>query len=466
MIRQQQSRPPMSEAAAARALDDDRRYLLHGWSAQKARRPVLIARGEGAAFWDAQGKRYLDFASQLVNLNLGFGHPRVVEAIQAQAATLCYVAPAFANAQRSELARAVAEVTPGDLNHVFFTTGGATANEAALRMARLVTGRPKVITRRRSYHGGTAGALSASGDPRRLGAEPAVPGTIVAEDPFCYRCPFGLRYPSCDLHCADHIGEIIEFENPETVAAVIVETITGSNGRIVPPPEYYARLRQICDRYGVLLICDEVMCGFGRTGKWFAVEHYGVTPDLMTLGKGITSGYVPLGAVAASDRIASFFESNALLTGMTYSGHPLACAAGVATLATYQEEGLIERSRVLGERLLSRLSALKDRHPAVGEVRGRGLFACIELVRNGGTREPFVPWTPRGGRETHPAVAGTLRAMMDRGVYAYTRWNMIMLAPPFVVTEGELDEGIDVIDTALAAADQHVAASPSDSGRG
>jgi adenosylmethionine-8-amino-7-oxononanoate aminotransferase len=457
MINQQQGRP-MPEAVTARVLDDDRRYLLHGWSAQKARRPVLITHGEGAVFWDAQGTRYLDFASQLVNLNLGFGHPRVVKAIQAQAASLCYVAPAFANAQRGELARAVAEVAPGDLTHVFFTTGGATANEAALRMARLVTGRHKVITRRRSYHGGTAGALSASGDPRRLGVEPGVPGTIVAEDPFCYRCPFALRYPSCGLHCADHIGEIIEFENPETVAAVIVETITGSNGRIVPPPDYYARLRQICDRYGVLLICDEVMCGFGRTGKWFTVEHYGVVPDLMTLGKGITSGYVPLGAVVASDRVASFFESTPLLAGMTYSGHPLACAAGVATLAAYREEGLIERARILGDHLLSRLTALKDRHPAVGDVRGRGLFACIELVRDRETREPFVPWTPRGGRETHPAVAGTLRAMMERGVYAYTRWNMIMIAPPFVITEEELDEGIEAIDAALAAADAHVAA--------
>ncbi len=446
------------ETDTARILDDDRHYMLHAWSAQKTRRPVLITRGEGAAFWDAQGKRYLDFASQLVNLNLGFGHPRVVKAIQTQAASLCYVAPAFANAERSELARAVAEVTPGDLNHVFFTTGGATANEAALRMARLVTGRRKVITRRRSYHGGTAGALSVSGDPRRLGAEPAVPGTVVAEDPFCYRCPFDLEYPSCGLRCADHIGEIIEFENPETVAAVIVETITGSNGRIVPPPDYYARLREICDRSGVLLICDEVMCGFGRTGKWFSVEHYGVAPDLMTLGKGITSGYVPLGAVAASDRVASFFESNVLLAGMTYSGHPLACAAGVATLAAYHEEGLIERARVLGDHLLSRLTALKDRHPAVGDVRGRGLFACIELVKDRKAREPFVPWTARGGRESHPAVAGTLRAMMDRGVYAYTRWNMIMIAPPFVIREEDLDEGLDAIDAALAVADEHVTA--------
>lgn len=455
MINPQQGRPM---AEAARVLDDDRRYMLHGWSAQKARRPVLITHGEGAVFWDAQGKRYLDFASQLVNQNLGFGHPRVVKAIQAQAASLCYVAPAFANAARSELARAVAEVAPGDLTHVFFTTGGATANEAALRMARLATGRRKVITRRRSYHGGTAGALSVSGDPRRLGAEPAVPGTVVAEDPFCYRCPFSLQYPSCHLHCADHIGEIIEFENPETVAAVIVETITGSNGRIVPPPDYYARLREICDRHGVLLICDEVMCGFGRTGKWFAVEHYGVTPDLMTLGKGITSGYVPLGAVVASDRVASFFESNVLLVGMTYSGHPLACAAGVATLEAYHEEGLVDRVRVLGDHLLSRLSALTDRHPAVGDVRGRGLFACIELVRDRETREPFVPWTPRGGSETHPAVAGTLRAMMERGVYAYTRWNVIMIAPPFVITDEQLDEGIDAIDAALAVADAHVAA--------
>jgi taurine--2-oxoglutarate transaminase len=450
---------PMPEAVASRTLEDDRRYLLHSWSAQKSRRPQVIAGGQGAVFWDAEGKRYLDFVSQLVNLNLGFGHPKVVSAIQTQAAALCYVAPEFANDQRSMLARAVAEVTPGDLDHVFFTTGGATANEAAVRMARSVTGRQKIITRRRGYHGATAGALSVSGDPRRRGVEPGVWGTVVAEDPFCYRCPFGLRYPSCGIHCADHIGEIIEFEDPETVAAVIVETITGSNARIVPPPEYYPRLRQICDRYGVLLICDEVMAGFGRTGKWFAIEHYGVSPDIMTMGKGITSGYVPLGAVAVSDRVASFFESNVLLTGATYSGHPLACAAGVATLAAYHEEGLIERARILGDRLLSRLDAMKERHPAVGDVRGKGLFACIELVRDRETREPLIPWTPRGGRESHPAVSGTLRAMKERGVYAYTKWNMIMLAPPLVISEAELDQGLDVIDTALQVADEHVAAS-------
>ncbi len=419
---------PLPEAVVSRILEDDRRFLLHSWSAQKSRRATIIAGGQGAVFWDAEGKRYLDFASQLVNLNLGFGHPRVVEAIQAQAAELCYVAPEFANAQRGRLARAVAEVTPGDLNRVFFTTGGATANEAAIRMARLATGRQKVITRRRSYHGATAGALSVSGDPRRRGAEPGVWGTVVAEDPFCYRCPFGLTYPSCGIHCADHIGEIIEFEDPDTVAAVIVETITGSNARIVPPPEYYPRLREICDRYGVLLICDEVMAGFGRTGRWFAIDHYGVTPDIMSLGKGITSG------------------------------HPLACAAGIATLAAYHEEGLIERARVLGDRLFARLDVIKQRHPAVGDVRGRGLFACIELVRDRKTREPLVPWTPRGSREAHPAVAGTIRAMRERGVYAYAKWNLLMLAPPFVITDAELEEGLEVIDEALATADGHVTA--------
>ena len=447
---------PISEAAASRILEDDRRYLLHSWSAQASRRPIVITGGQGAVFWDATGKRYIDFASQLVNLNLGFGHPRVVSAIQAQAAQLCYVAPEFANDRRSELARAVAEVAPGDLHHVFFTTGGATANEAAVRMARLATGRQKVITRRRSYHGSTAAALSVSGDPRRRGSEPGVWGTVVAEDPFCYRCPFGLQYPSCGIHCADHIGEIIEFEDPDTVAAVIVETITGSNARIVPPPEYYPRLRQICDRYGVLLICDEVMAGFGRTGKWFAIEHYGVTPDIMTLGKGITSGYIPLGAVAVSDRVAAFFETNVLLTGMTYSGHPLACAAGVATLQAYHEEGLIERARLLGDRLFAGLNEMRSRHPAVGDVRGKGLFACIELVRDQKTRAPLIPWTPRGGREAHPAVTGTLRAMKERGVYAYTKWNMIMLAPPFVITDAELEEGLRVIDAALGVADAHV----------
>ncbi|HYM90966.1 MAG TPA: aminotransferase class III-fold pyridoxal phosphate-dependent enzyme, partial [bacterium] len=263
---------------------------------------------------------------------------------------------------------------------------------------------------------------------------------------------------SCGIHCAEHIGEVIEFENPETVAAVIVETITGSNGRIVPPPEYYPRLREICDRYGVLLICDEVMAGFGRTGKWFAIEHYNVVPDLMTCGKGITSGYVPLGAVVASDRVAAFFESHVLLTGATYSGHPLACGAGVATLEAYHEEGLIDRCRILGDRLMSGLRAIGERHPAVGEVRGRGLFACIELVRDRETRAPLIPWTPRGTRETHPAVTGTLRAMKERGVYAYTKWNMIMLAPPFVITEAELEEGLQVIDAALSVADAHVSA--------
>jgi taurine--2-oxoglutarate transaminase len=419
-----------------------------------------VAGARGVWFWDETGKRYLDFASQLVNANLGHAHPRIVEAIQEQAARLAYVTPTFANDKRGELARRLLEVVPAGLRDgkVFFTTGGAESNEAALQMARLVTGRQKVITRWNSYHGATMGARSAGGDPRRLPLEPGVPGTIRAMDPFCYRCPFGLTYPACHLHCAEpYLRNLIEFEGPDTIAAIMLEPITGSNCRIVPPPEYMPIVRRLCDEYGILLILDEVMTGFGRTGEWFCAEHWGISPDIMTLAKGITGGAVPLGAVVVSRQVAEHFRERILYTGMTYSGHPLACAAGVAAVRAYAEEGWIENSRELGKTLMRELTAMKLRHHAIGDVRGVGLFACIELVTDRATRAPLVPWTVANYEKKHPAVAAVLRQCLAEGLYTYSRWNMIMLAPPLVISDEELGQGLEIIDRALGHADRAVA---------
>ena len=336
----------------------DREHHLHSWSVQGAINPIVFDHAQGSCFWDADGKRYLDFASQLMNLNIGFQHPKVVKAIQDQAAKLCFCAPGTAYETRSQLVKALSEVTPGDLNHFFFTLGGAESNENAIKIARQFTGRFKIITRYRSYHGATYGAISLSGDPRRPPVEPGIPGIVRVFDPYCYRCSFGLKYPECNLQCARNIEEVIQYENPNTVAAVMFEGVTGSNGILVPPPGYLPLVREICDRYGILLISDEVMSGFGRTGQWFAVQNWDVVPDIITMAKGLTSGYLPLGGVAVTKKISDYFQDHMLWCGLTYNSHPLGCGAAVATLKVYEEEGLIEAARIRGEQLRTGLAAL------------------------------------------------------------------------------------------------------------
>jgi taurine--2-oxoglutarate transaminase len=399
--------------------------------------PIPMTRAEGIFFWDADGKRYFDFSSQLMNLNIGHQHPKVVKAIQDQAATLAYAHPSMATEPRGLLGKKIAEVTPGNLKKTFFCLGGAEANENAIKMARFYTGRNKILARYRSYHGATHGAIALTGDYRRLPVEPAMPGVVHFLDPFCYRCPFGWTKETCHRECIQHVEEVISYEGVDKVAAIIMEGVTGSNGLIVPPDDYWPRLREICNKYGILLISDEVMSGWGRTGKWFAVDHWNVVPDIITTAKGLTAGYVPLGAVIVTDKIADFFEDKMLWCGLTYSGHPLACAAGVATLEVYEEDGLIENAAKVGRHLGGRLEAIKASHPSVGDVRYIGLFSALEIVKNQKSKEPIDPLTD------------TQKVLRAEGLFTFNFHNVLFVVPPLCITEAQLDEGLAIIEKAL-----------------
>jgi taurine---2-oxoglutarate transaminase len=439
----------------AQVVEDAKRYVLHSWSVQDAVQPIPVAGAEGRYFWDFDGKRYLDFASQLVNVSIGHQHPKVVAAIKEQADKLCTIGPPMATEARSTLARMLAEVTPGDLTMSFFTNGGAEANENAIKLARWYTGRHKVIARYRSYHGATAGAITLTGDPRRWAAEPGIPGVVRMLDPYTYRCPAGHPDPCPVCAGAPHLEEILQYEGPETVAAVILETITGTNGVIVPPDGYLQAIREVCDRHGILLICDEVMAGFGRSGRWFACEHWDVVPDILTVAKGINSGYVPLGAMVVREPIAEWVRDKYFAGGLTYSGHPLACASGVASIEAFREEGIVEHAAEIGGVFAEELRGLQDRHPSIGEVRGLGCFWGVELVRSRETREPLVPFNATG--EAFAPVARVAKAALERGLYLMTHWNVLMVVPPLTITREELDEGIGILDEALAIADEYAA---------
>jgi taurine--2-oxoglutarate transaminase len=439
----------------AQVVEDAKRYVLHSWSVQDAVQPIPVAGGEGRHFWDYDGKRYLDFASQLVNVSIGHQHPKVVAAIKEQADRLCTIGPPMATEARSTLARMLAEVTPGDLTMSFFTNGGAEANENAIKLARWYTGRHKVIARYRSYHGATGAAITLTGDPRRWAAEPGIPGVVRMLDPYTYRCPAGHPDPCPVCTGAPHLEEILQYEGPETVAAVILETITGTNGVIVPPDGYLQAIREVCDRHGILLICDEVMAGFGRSGKWFACERWDVVPDILTVAKGINSGYVPLGAMVVREPIAEWVRDKYFAGGLTYSGHPLACASAIASIEAFMEEGIVEHAAEMGGVFADALGGLQERHPSVGEVRGLGCFWGVELVRNRETREPLVPFNATG--EAFAPVARVAKAALERGLYLMTHWNVIMVVPPLTITRDELDEGIGILDEALALADEYAA---------
>jgi taurine--2-oxoglutarate transaminase len=432
---------------------DAKQYVLHSWSVQDAISPIPVAGGEGRYFWDYDGKRYLDFASQLVNLSLGHQHPRIVAAIKEQADKLCTIGPPMASEARSTLARLLAEVTPGDLTMSFFTNGGAEANENAIKLARWATGRHKIIARYRSYHGATAGAITLTGDPRRWPAEPGIPGVVRMLDPYTYRCPAGHPDPCPVCSGAPHLEEILQYEGAHTVAAVILETVTGTNGIIVPPDGYLQSIRDVCDRHGILLICDEVMAGFGRTGKWFACDNWDVVPDILTVAKGINSGYVPLGAMVISKQLADWVRDKPFSGGLTYSGHPLACASAVASIEVFREEGVVENAATQGKYLGQRLRALQEQHPSIGDVRGLGLFWGVELVRNRETREPLVPFN--AGGEAAAPVARLTKAAQERGLYLFVHWNVVLVAPPLTITRDELDEGVAILDDVLALADEY-----------
>jgi taurine--2-oxoglutarate transaminase len=443
------SDPQTGERIAA----DAKEFVLYSWSVQDAVSPIAVAGAEGRYFWDYDGKRYLDFASQLVNVSIGHQHPRVVEAIKEQADRLCTIGPPMASESRSTLGRLLAEVTPGDLTMSFFTNGGAEANENAIKLARWYTGRHKVIARYRSYHGATAGAITLTGDPRRWPAEPGIPGVVRMLDPYTYRCPAGHPDPCPVCTGGPHLEEILQYEGPHTVAAVILETIVGTNGIIVPPDGYLQSIREVCDRHGVLLICDEIMAGFGRSGKWFACEHWDVVPDILTVAKGINSGYVPLGAMVVSKPIADWVRDKYFAGGLTYSGHPLACAAAVASIEAFREEGIVEHAAEMEQHFRAGLAALAESHPSIGDVRGLGCFFGLELVRDRDTREPLVPFNATG--EAFAPVARLMKAALERGLYLMTHWNVVMVCPPLTITRDELDEGLSILDEALAVADEH-----------
>ena len=437
--------------------ENDRAHVFHSWSAQGALDPLVIAGGEGAWIWTEDGTRYLDLSSQLMNVNIGHQHPKLIAALKAQADTLATIAPFHATESRSEAARVIAEHAPGDLDVVFFTNGGADANENAIRMARLHTGRHKVMATYRSYHGATAGAITLTGDPRRWPSEPGAPGVVHFWGPYPYRSAFGTTTPEQETERAlAHLADTIMVEGPQTIAAIILEPVVGTNGILVPPPGYLAGVRALCDEHGIVFIADEVMAGFGRCGEWFAVDHWDVVPDLICFAKGVNSGYVPLGGVIISQRIADTFRDRPFPGGLTYSGHPLACATAVASIAIFEEEGLIERSRRLGEEILGpELSALADRHPSVGDVRGLGCFWAIELVRDRETREPLVPFNASG--QAAAPVAEVVGALKKAGVLVFAHFNRIHVTPPLVIDEADLRAGIAAIDEALHLADAHIA---------
>jgi taurine--2-oxoglutarate transaminase len=433
-------------------------HVFWTWSAQAKVSPLPVKSAKGVYFWDTAGKRYLDFNSMTMCVNIGHGDERVVEAMVAQARELPYAAPGMATKVRAIASQLVAQVSPGgELTKVLFTLGGADANENAIKLARGYTGRFKVLTRYRSYHGASAGAMALTGDPRRVAWEPGLmPGVVHFLDPYRYRSTFHRTNPDISEaeFCQDylnHLEEIIRYEGPETIAAILIESVTGTNGIIVPPEGYLQGVRRLCDRYGIAMIADEVMSGFGRTGKWFAVDHWGVVPDIMTMAKGLTSGYAPLGAVAMKPEIAAAFNERTFESGLTYTAHPVSLAAAVANIHVMREDKLVEHAAAMGPVLNRMLKDLGEAHPSVGEVRSIGLFGIIELVRDRQTKEPMTPWNG-----SSPEMARLRKTCLEHGLYVYTHWHTVLIIPPLPITEAQLQEGFAVLDEALRETDKAV----------
>ncbi len=443
--------PTPDPARGAEVYALDRAHVFHSWSAQKPLDPMVVAGGEGSYVWDYDGNRYLDFSSQLVNVNIGHQHPKVVAAIQEQAAKLATIAPQHANEARGEAAKRIAGLAPEGMNKVFFTNGGADAIENAIRMARLHTGRPKVLSTYRSYHGNTGAAINATGDPRRWPNEYA-DGHVHFFGPYLYRTSFWSTTQEQESERAlQHLEQIIQFEGPATIAAVLIESVPGTAGILVPPPGYLEGVRALCDKYGLVFIADEVMAGFGRTGKWFAFEHFGVTPDLITFAKGSNSGYVPVGGVVISDPIAATFDERVFPGGLTYSGHPLAAASIVASIDAMKEERIVENAAHVGETVLGPgLRELAERHPVVGEVRGLGVFWAVELVSDRATRAMLAPY---GG--SSPAMNELVAEAKQRGLLPFTNFNRMHVVPPCTVSEAEVKEGLAILDEVLTVVDRH-----------
>lgn len=430
-------------------------HNLWSWSAQSKVKPIPIKSAKGVYFWDTDGKRYLDLNSMVMCVNIGHGEERVINAMIDQARDLPFAGPQMATKPRALLGKMLSEITPAGLTKYFYTLGGADANENAIKIARAYTGKHKILSRYRSYHGATYGAIAATGDPRRLAWEPTVmPGVVHFLDPYKYRSTFHRLNPGIsDAEFAqdylNHLEEVIQYEGPETIAGVLMESVTGTNGIFVPPDGYMQGVRKLCDKYGILLILDEVMSGFGRTGRWFAADHWNVIPDIMTMAKGLTSGYAPLGAVAMKEEIAATFNDRVFQGGLTYNGHPISLAAAIANIQVMQEDKLVEKSRKTGEVMSEMLAELVERHPSVGEVRSIGLFGAIELVKNKSTREPLASYG-----QNSPEMNALKQFLMDHGVYLYTHWNIILLIPPLVISEDQLAEGLSIIEKGIEITDK------------
>jgi taurine--2-oxoglutarate transaminase len=446
---------PVTLSETKEIVQDNLDYTLFSWSKQKGIDPIAVQRAEGIYLYDYDGKRYLDFSSGLMNVNIGHGHPRVTEAVVRQMQEVSYVTPGCVTRVRGELGKKLAEITPGNLQKTFFTTDGASAIDNAIKLARLYTGRHKIIARYRAFHGASYGSMSAGGDPRKLPSDAQQsPNFVHVEDPYCYRCPWGKEIRTCHRECVRHIERVIEFEGPGNIAAILMEGESGTSGCIKYPPDYLEKVRALCDKYGILLIVDEVMSGFGRTGKWFASELHGVVPDMIATAKGITSGYIPLGAVIVNDKIAEHFNERVLWLGLTYSAHPVACAAALEVLKIYEDEGLIENAADMGHYIDQQVERMKDRHPCIGDFRNTGLLGCIEVVKNRETREPMAPYNAKPEEMVVMGqVAGKLRQL---GMYAFVRWNFVFIAPPLCITRDQIDAGLAIISEALTIADAHV----------
>ena len=444
----------------ADAFDNDRKHVFHSWSAQGALNPTVVARASGSEFWTQDGTRYLDFSSQLVNVNIGHQHPKLVAAIQEYAGTLCTVAPFHANDARSEAARLITEVAATnidncDLDMVFFTNGGAEATENAVRMARLHTGRHKVLNHYRSYHGATNGAITLTGDPRRWPSEPGMPGVVKFWGPYAYRSAFHSTSEAEECQRAlQHLDDVLMMEGGHTVAAIIIETVVGTNGILVPPDGYLAGIRERCDRHGIMMICDEVMAGFGRCGEWFAFQKWGVQPDLVCFAKGVNSGYIPIGGVVISRKVSDTFRDKVYPGGLTYSGHPLACASAVASINIFKEEGIIEHARMLGADVLRPgLEKLQANHPSVGEVRGLGVFWALELVKDRATREALVPYNASGADAV--PMAELAAACKSKGLWPFIHFNRLQVTPPCTTSVEQVEEGLAILDEVLTVTDRY-----------
>ena len=433
-------------------------YVFYTWSAQARVNPIPVKRAKGVYFWDIDDKRYLDFNSMTMCVNIGHGDERIIKAMQEQVAELPYAAPGMTTKIRAIASQAIADVTPHQaLTKILFTLGGADSNENAIKLARGYTGRHKILTRYRSYHGATMGAMAATGDPRRQIWEPlTMPGVVHFLDPYRYRSTFHRTNPDISetefaQDYLNHLEEIIRYEGPETIAAILMESVTGTNGIIIPPEGYMQGVRALCDKYGIVMIADEVMAGFGRTGKWFAVDHWDVVPDIMTMAKGLTSAYAPLGAVAMKPEIAAAFDETVFESGLTYTSHPVSLAAAVANIEVMRQDKIVEHAAAMGPVLKRMLTDLGESHPSVGEVRNIGLFGILELVKDRETKEPMAPWNG-----SSPEMAALKKFCLDSGLFLYTHWHTVLIIPPLIITEAQLQEGMNVLDRALEITDKAV----------